>query len=56
MAAGKSELGHVLTPALFSDVHKLWFNHLGEESLILPGGSEMGKWFTRDEAFDQACV
>lgn len=56
MATGKSELGHFLTPALFSDVHKLWFNHLSEESLILPGGKEMGKWFTRDEAFDQACV
>ncbi|KGO77777.1 Tetratricopeptide-like helical [Penicillium italicum] len=52
-----SELKRTLTPALFDDVHKLWFDHLScEEALILPGGSEMGKWFSHDEAFDKACV
>jgi hypothetical protein len=55
--ASVSDLTHALTPALLHDVHQLWFDHLDhEESLILPGGSEMGKWFTADEAFDQACV
>ncbi|KXG53779.1 Tetratricopeptide-like helical [Penicillium griseofulvum] len=52
-----SELKQTLTPALLDDVHKLWFDHLSsEEALILPGWNEMGKWFTRDEAFDNACV
>ncbi|KAJ5170484.1 uncharacterized protein N7500_003267 [Penicillium coprophilum] len=52
-----SELTQTLTPALLDDVHKLWFDHLScEESLILPEWREMGKWFSRDEAFDEACV
>jgi uncharacterized protein (DUF924 family) len=55
--AGSSELKQTLTPSLLDDVHKLWFDHLSnEEALILPGWSEMGKWFSRDEAFDEACV
>jgi hypothetical protein len=54
--AGSSELKQILTPALFRDVHKLWFGHCDEESLVLPGWNEMGKWFTRDEAFDKLCV
>ncbi|KAK4862407.1 hypothetical protein LT330_002540 [Penicillium expansum] len=52
-----SELKQILTSTLLDDVHKLWFNHLScEDALILPGRSEMGKWFSRDEAFDKACV
>ncbi|KAJ5228532.1 hypothetical protein N7489_009240 [Penicillium chrysogenum] len=55
--AGSSELKQTLTPSLLDDVHNLWFDHLSnEEALILPGWSEMGKWFSRDEAFDEACV
>ncbi|KAF9241680.1 hypothetical protein DTO013E5_6933 [Penicillium roqueforti] len=55
--SSNSELKQTLTPSLLDDVHKLWFNHLScEEALILPGWSEMGKWFSRDEAFDKACV
>ncbi|CAI7662747.1 unnamed protein product [Penicillium glandicola] len=52
-----SELKQILTPNLLDDVHKLWFDHLScEEALILPGWSEMEKWFSRDETFDKACV
>ncbi|CAG8909325.1 unnamed protein product [Penicillium egyptiacum] len=55
--AGSPDLKQTLTPTLLVDVHKLWFDHLSsEESLVLPGWSEMGKWFSRDEAFDKACV
>jgi len=55
--ASSSELKQILSPALFDDVHKLWFDHIcDEESLVLPGWNEMSKWFTRDEAFDKACV
>ncbi|KAJ5824234.1 hypothetical protein N7447_006574 [Penicillium robsamsonii] len=55
--ASSSELKQTLTPTLLDDVHKLWFDHLScEEALLLPEWSEMGKWFTRDEAFDEACV
>ncbi|CAG8142426.1 unnamed protein product [Penicillium nalgiovense] len=55
--AGFSELKQTLTPSLLGDVHKLWFDHLSsEEALILPGWSEMGRWFSRDDTFDKACV
>ncbi|CAG7990673.1 unnamed protein product [Penicillium olsonii] len=54
--ARTSGLKQILTPTLFENVLKLWFAHVCEESLILPSGSEMGKWFTRDEAFDHTCV
>jgi uncharacterized protein (DUF924 family) len=55
--SSSAELKQTLTPALLDDVHTFWFDHLSdEESLVLPGWSEMGKWFTRDEAFDKACV
>lgn len=55
--AGSSELKQTLTPSLLGDVHKLWFDHLSsEEALILPGWSEMGRWFSRDDTFDKACV
>ncbi|EKV15769.1 hypothetical protein PDIG_23820 [Penicillium digitatum PHI26] len=55
--ASSPELKRILTSTLLDDVHKLWFDHLScEEALILPGMSEMGKWFTHDEAFDKLCV
>ncbi|KAJ5373878.1 hypothetical protein N7517_005884 [Penicillium concentricum] len=55
--ASSSALKQTLTPTLLDDVHKLWFDHLScEEALLLPEWSEMGKWFSRDEAFDEACV
>ncbi|KAJ5503275.1 hypothetical protein N7463_006149 [Penicillium fimorum] len=55
--ASSSELKQTLTPTLLDDVHKLWFDHLScEEALLLPEWNEMGKWFSRDEAFDEACV
>ncbi|CAG8181224.1 unnamed protein product [Penicillium salamii] len=55
--ASTSALKQALAPTLLENVHKLWFEHLGdEESLVLPKGSEMGKWFAKNEEFDQACV
>ncbi|KAJ5400615.1 hypothetical protein N7465_011104 [Penicillium sp. CMV-2018d] len=55
--ASSSDLKRTLTPTLLDDVHKLWFDHLScDEALVLPGWSDMGKWFSHDEAFDKACV
>ncbi|PGH00854.1 hypothetical protein AJ80_09106 [Polytolypa hystricis UAMH7299] len=52
-----SELQKTMTPALLDDVRSFWFDHLnGDESLILPGQSEMRHWFLRDAGFDKACV
>ncbi|KAJ5273466.1 hypothetical protein N7478_008591 [Penicillium angulare] len=52
-----TKLKETLTPALLEDVRNFWFSHINdEESLILPGGNEMQRWFTRDINFDKACV
>ncbi|KAJ5579956.1 Tetratricopeptide-like helical [Penicillium hispanicum] len=57
MATVPTELQQVLTPALLRNVRNFWFDHLnGDTALILPGQSDMQRWFTRDDSFDDACV
>jgi hypothetical protein len=57
MKMASTDLKQTLTPTLLEDVHKLWFKHLNNEELfILPGWTEMGKWFARDEEFDEICM
>lgn len=57
MANVHPRLEQTLTPPLLEDVRNFWFDHLnGEDALILPGQSEMQRWFTRDAEFDKACV
>lgn len=57
MANVQPQLKQTLTPTLLEDVRNFWFDHLnGEDALILPGQSEMQRWFTRDAEFDKACV
>ncbi|KAK5788587.1 hypothetical protein VI817_009545 [Penicillium citrinum] len=51
------ELKQKLTPALLEEVRDFWFAHCSDvNSLILPGQSEMMKWFKKDVEFDKACV
>ncbi|KAJ5632375.1 hypothetical protein N7490_008714 [Penicillium lividum] len=55
--ARKQELKKTLTPALLEDVRTFWFDHLSDKtSLILPGQSEMKRWFTTDSDFDKSCI
>lgn len=57
MSTVPSALKQTLTPALLKDVRNFWFEHLSnEDSLILPGQSDMKRWFIRDAEFDKACV
>lgn len=57
MSSVPSDLKQTLTPALLQDVRNFWFDHLSsEDALILPGQSEMKRWFMRDPEFDKACV
>jgi uncharacterized protein (DUF924 family) len=57
MGSVSSDLKQTLTPALLEDVRNFWFDHLSsEDALILPGQSEMKRWFMRDSEFDKACV
>lgn len=57
MANVQPLLKQTLTPTLLEDVRNFWFDHLsGEDALILPGSSEMQRWFSRDAEFDKACV
>ncbi|KAJ5543204.1 hypothetical protein N7535_005633 [Penicillium sp. DV-2018c] len=52
-----NDLKQTLTPTLLQDVHELWFKHLdSDDSFILPGWTEMGKWFERNEEFDKLCL
>ncbi|KAJ5934805.1 hypothetical protein N7466_004352 [Penicillium verhagenii] len=57
MAGTPAELQQTLTPALIEDIQKFWFDHLSDDkSLVLPGQSEMKRWFSTDHDFDKACV
>jgi uncharacterized protein (DUF924 family) len=57
MGSVSSDLKQTLTPALLEGVRNFWFDHLSsEDALILPGQSEMQRWFMRDSEFDKACV
>ncbi|KAJ5096097.1 hypothetical protein NUU61_005453 [Penicillium alfredii] len=57
MASASSLLSQSLTPALLDDVRSFWFDHLdGDASRVLPGQSDMQRWFMRDADFDRACV
>ncbi|KAJ5631527.1 uncharacterized protein N7484_011627 [Penicillium longicatenatum] len=57
MASTPTELKQTLTPSLLEDIRTFWFDHLSDEkSLILPGQSEMKRWFATDADFDKACV
>ena len=57
MASSVSELKETLTPDLLEEVREFWFEHIEDENgLILPGQSDMQRWFTRDEIFDKICV
>ncbi|KAJ5810339.1 uncharacterized protein N7503_002557 [Penicillium pulvis] len=57
MASVSTELKQTLTPSLLEDIRTFWFDHLSDEkSLILPGQSEMKRWFATDAEFDKACV
>lgn len=57
MANVQPPLKQTLTPTILEDVRNFWFDHLsGEDALILPGSSEMQRWFSRDAEFDKACV
>lgn len=57
IASGPSHIKQTLTPALLQHVRSFWFDHLSsEDALILPGQSEMKRWFMRDSEFDKACV
>ncbi|OKP00330.1 hypothetical protein PENSUB_7787 [Penicillium subrubescens] len=52
-----SELKETLTPDLLEEIREFWFEHMeDEDALILPGQSDMQRWFTRDETFDKICV
>lgn len=56
-STSKSELKEALTPALLDEVRNFWFAHFpNEDALVLPGQSEMMKWFSKDDEFDKACV
>ncbi|KAJ5108961.1 hypothetical protein N7456_005636 [Penicillium angulare] len=57
MSDTPTKLKETLTPSLLEDVRNFWFSHINDdEFLILPGGSDMQRWFTRDVNFDKACV
>ncbi|KAJ6015577.1 hypothetical protein N7540_010168 [Penicillium herquei] len=57
MTTAPPELKHTLTPALLAEVRTFWFDHVSDEnSLILPNGPEMKRWFSRDAEFDKTCV
>lgn len=57
MASTASGLKQTLTPALLEEVRNFWFDHFGsEDALVLPGQTEMMKWFIRDIEFDKACM
>lgn len=57
MSSSLSELKETLTPNLLEEVRELWFEHIeDEDGLMLPGQSDMERWFIRDEAFDKICV
>ena len=52
-----SELKETLTPDLLEEIREFWFEHMeDEDALILPGQSDMQRWFARDETFDKTCV
>ncbi|KAJ6084255.1 hypothetical protein N7486_011055 [Penicillium sp. IBT 16267x] len=57
MASISTELKQTLTPSLLEEIRTFWFDHLSDEkSLVLPGPSEMKRWFATDADFDKACV
>ncbi|KAJ5734369.1 hypothetical protein N7493_003155 [Penicillium malachiteum] len=57
MSTVPAELKQTLTPALLAEVRSFWFDHVSDEnSLILPTGPEMQRWFSRNAEFDKACV
>ncbi|KAJ5090732.1 hypothetical protein N7532_009416 [Penicillium argentinense] len=57
MANTAAALKRTITPALLDDIRSFWFAHFSnEDALILPGQTEMMKWFTRDSEFDEACI
>ncbi|KAJ5778230.1 hypothetical protein N7520_001476 [Penicillium odoratum] len=57
LATTPTELKETLTSALLEDIRTFWFDHLSDKnSLILPGQSEMKRWFTTDSDFDKACI
>lgn len=52
-----SELKETLTPDLLEEIREFWFEHMeADDALILPGQSDMQRWFTRDETFDKICM
>lgn len=57
MDSVSTDLKQTLTPAFLEHVRNFWFSHFSsEDALILPGQSEMMRWFMRDPEFDQTCV
>jgi uncharacterized protein (DUF924 family) len=57
MGIAPTDLKQILTPALLETVRNFWFDHCSsEDALILPGPSDMMRWFARDPEFDKACV
>ncbi|KAL1962359.1 hypothetical protein VTN77DRAFT_9772 [Rasamsonia byssochlamydoides] len=52
-----AQLEKVLTPSLLQGVRDFWFQHVpDEEHLIIPGESELQRWFFKDAEFDRGCV
>lgn len=57
MAGAPKDLKRTLNPTLIEDVRNFWFGHInGEDALILPGKSEMIRWFSHDADFDKTCM
>lgn len=55
--ATASQLRQTITPALLDEIRNFWFAHFcDEDALVLPGQTEMMKWFKKDDEFDKACV
>ncbi|KAM0282162.1 hypothetical protein ACHAQH_003202 [Verticillium albo-atrum] len=50
-------LDNVLTSPVLGEIRDFWFSHLGsEDSFILPGFSEMKRWFMGGEELDNFCI
>jgi hypothetical protein len=52
-----SPLRELATPTFYQNLREFWFGHIAEkEGLILPGEEASKRWWSKDPAFDQACV
>ncbi|KAM0323963.1 hypothetical protein ACHAQA_008545 [Verticillium albo-atrum] len=54
---GKVVLDEALTPQVLNEVRDFWFSHISnEDAVILPGFSEMKRWFMGGDELDNFCI